>query len=453
VHDHLESQPVDALATTFTGATAAVLCGLLLSGCGDGGRGDPLVFAVGGAPAELAVWEQFVAEFQDRTGIEVEIARQPANTGQRRQELIVALDSGQRNPDVFLMDVAWVGLFAAAGWLEPLTGVDRTPFFPGILDTVDVRDGELLALPVYVDGGVLYYRRDLLEEYGIAAPPETLDQLRRTARRVEDRQRPRRPDFYGFVWQGAQYEGLVCVFLELAGAEGGFTRRDGRLLVDTEANVRALRAMREMIADGISPPSTFTEMREEQARTWFQQGNALYERNWPYAWALHQGSDSPVRGLVGVTAVPALNADDRVSTLGGWHAAVSIHSDRKADARRLVEFITSYEIQKRMVTTLGWNPGRRDLYDDPDVLALAPQLAELAPIFRHARPRPVEPYYPQLSRILQRRLNAALAGSIAPENALAAAQREIDALLARYAPPDAAPAPRPGRRPTGGAAQ
>jgi multiple sugar transport system substrate-binding protein len=397
------------------------------------------VFSVGGAPAELAVWEQFVADFEDRTGIEVEIARQPSDTTQRRQGLIVALDSGQRNPDVFLMDVAWVGLFAAAGWLEPLTGVDRTPFFPGIVETVDVHDGALLALPVYVDGGVLYYRRDLLEQYGVDGPPQTLAQLRRTALRVQAGERPQRPDFYGFVWQGAQYEGLVCVFLELAGAEGGFTRRDGRLLVDTEANLRALRAMCAMIWDDrISPPSTFTEMREEQVRTWFQQGNALYERNWPYAWSLHQASDSPVRGAVGVTAVPALRADDRVSTLGGWHAAISVHSDRKADARRFIEFITSYELQKRMVTALGWNPGRRDLYNDPEVLASAPHFAELARVFQHARPRPVEPYYPQLSQILQRRLNAALAGSIAPVDALAEAQREIDALVERYAPPSAA---------------
>jgi len=244
---------------SFECMTIALLV-MASAGCGESRKGR-LVFSVGGAPRELEVWEDLVSQFEQRSGLEVELVRQPSDTAQQRQSLVLALDSGQVNPDVFLMDVAWLGLFAEAGWLAPLAGIDRSAFIPEIVERTDVRDGRLVALPVYVDAGLLYYRKDLLD----GPPPSTWDELRRTAAAVQARERPNDPAFYGFVWQGAQYEGLVCTFLEFAGSGGGLVRTDGRLLVDLPANESALERMRDMIRkDRISPPSTYTEMREEQ---------------------------------------------------------------------------------------------------------------------------------------------------------------------------------------------
>ncbi len=99
---------------------------------------------------------------------------------------------------------------------------------------------------------------------------------------------------------------------------------------------------------------------------------------------------------------------------------------------RLVEFITSYETQKKLLLHLGWNPGRKDLYSDPEVLEVAPHLRYLRAVFQNARPRPILPYYTQISEIVQPRINGVLAGKYAPEEALAAAEQEIAALLERY---------------------
>ena len=97
-----------------------------------------------------------------------------------------------------------------------------------------------------------------------------------------------------------------------------------------------------------------------------------------------------------------------------------------------MKFVTRYESQKRLVLNLGWNPGRQDLYEDPAVLAVAPHLRTLREVFQKARPRPVVPYYTQISEIVQRHLNRALANEVSPEAALADADREIAGLLARY---------------------
>jgi multiple sugar transport system substrate-binding protein len=340
------------------------------------------------------------------------------------------------DPDVFLMDVAWLGLFAASNWLAPLEQVDRSPFFAQLLNLVDVHDGRLLALPVYLDAGLLYYRQDLLERFDIAKPPETWPELLEQASTIQEAMRQHDPDFYGFVWQGKQYEGLMTNFQEFAGTQGGFVVSNGarpRIGLDQPQNRAALRLMHDLIwTYKLSPAFTYTEMQEEETRLLFQTGGALFARNWPYAWALHQSKDSPVRGKVGVALPPAPLAGERTSALGGWHIGVSTFSDVKPLAMAFVQYVCSYAVQKRMVLRLGWNPGRRDLYTDAEVLQHAPHLQVLQKALQIATPRPMLPYYPQLSVIVQRHINNVLAGRVDAASALQEAEREIAALLARY---------------------
>nr|MCR5854393.1 extracellular solute-binding protein [Thermodesulfobacteriota bacterium] len=86
---------------------------------------------VGGAPNEVAFWDKIVKEFEEQTGIEVEILKQPADTDQRRQSLVIALASKAEDPDVFLMDVIWIAQFSRSNWLEPLNKYLKmsSPFF------------------------------------------------------------------------------------------------------------------------------------------------------------------------------------------------------------------------------------------------------------------------------------------------------------------------------------
>jgi multiple sugar transport system substrate-binding protein len=417
----------------FKRAIYSCLLWSLLAGCSQGEKAK-LTFAVGGAPNELVYWEKVIGEFERQSNIQVEMLRKPSNTDHQRQSLIISLKAGMSDPDVFLMDVAWVGLFAEAGWLEPLGGdLDPTPFFRRVIQSVDTVEGKLVALPVYMDGGVLYYRKDLLKQAGLYGPPKTWGELLSSAKKVQEQMRTAAPNFYGFVWTGAQYEGLITVFMEFAGSKGGFIRGGTKVRLTSPENQAALSFMHDLIwKDKISPPNTYTTMREEEVRTYFQEGNALYERNWPYAWSLHEADNSKVRGKTGVAPVPGPQETTSASTLGGFHIGVSAFSDVKGKAREFVRFVTSFGSQKEMVLRLGWNPGRQDLYREEEVLRKADHLRELMTVFQRSRPRPLVPYYSQISAIAQKQINAVLADKISPQKGLIEADREIEALLSRY---------------------
>jgi multiple sugar transport system substrate-binding protein len=402
--------------------------------------GRQITFAVGGAPAELDFWRELITEFETQTGIKVVLLRQPTDTDLRRQELVTSLRSKKSDPDVFLMDVAWLAQFAASGWLEPLEGymqsgrLDSSVFFQKVVNLADKYKGRLVALPVYVDGGVLYYRRDLFEDFGIEEPPELWRDFVRQAVAVQKEVRSTNPDFYGFVWQGAQYEGLVCNWLEIAGSKGGgIAMEDGEIKINTEANLQATQFMYDLIHKfKISPPNTYTEMKEEEVRLAFQQGNALFERNWPYAWALHQADDSPVKGAAGIAPLPRFTQGQSTSTLGGWHIGISGYSDAKRKSFEFMEFVLSYDTQKKLALRLGWNPGRSDVYTDADVIEKMPHFASLREVFENLTPRPNVPYYTLLSEVVQRYVSGVLSGRLEVRQALAEAEQEAQKVVDKY---------------------
>jgi len=399
-----------------------------------------ITFSVGGAPNEIVVWEKLISEFEVQTGIKVNILRQPTDTDQRRQGLVIALKAKKSNPDVFLMDVAWLGQFAASDWLEPLDtyvkekDIELDSFFTKVINLADKYNNKLIALPVYVDAGLLYYRKDLLNKYGIKNPPRTWKELLEYSIKIQKSERENAPNFYGFVWQGAQYEGLICNFIEFAGSNGGgILIKDGKVLINSPENRESLEFMKDLITKyQISPPNTFTEMKEEEVRMFFQQGNALFERNWPYAWKLHQSEDSPVKNKIGISSLPHFNSGKSVSTLGGWHIGISKYSDAKLQAMEFISFVTSARIQKKLTLELGWNPARKDIYLDKDILQKLPYFRELRDVFENAYPRPNLPFYTQISEVIQKYINSVLAGTVEISKGLKETDRELQKVFETY---------------------
>lgn len=417
----------------------AVLLLLALTGCA--GEEARLTFWVGGAPQEVAYWEGLVAEFEAQSGLDVDIIRQPTATEQRKQGLVIALEANQPDPDLFLMDIVWIAQFVQSEWLQPLDPffddglLNPENFFPRVVEAVDRHAGRTYALPAFLDVGLLYYRKDLLAAQGFAGPPQTWDDLVTQALAVQEAERRRNPQFNGFVWQGAQYEGLVCTFLEFVTSHGGRLTDGGTVTVTGEKTRAALAFMQDLIhRHRISPPNTYTEMQEEEVRRSFQRGNALFERNWLYAWSLHQREGSAVRGRVGMTALPHAPGEAAAATLGGWHLGISRTSDAKDQAWRLAAFLLSREVQTRLLLDLGWYSGRRDVYAAPDVRRQIPQADRLQHIVAHAVSRPDLAYYAHVSRIIQRYVNDCLAGKRSAAAALAAMQAEIDRIGRFYGP-------------------
>lgn len=413
---------------------------MLIISCGGDSQDNTVVLAVGGAPSEIDFWEKTASECEEKTGIRLQLIRQPTDTDQRRQNLVTSLRARKSTPDIFLMDVAWIAQFAASEWLEPLEpymkkhNLPVESFFEPVVRQADTYNDKLIALPVYVDGGLLYYRKDLLQKYGYSGPPATWDELVCCALKITEEERKKNRNFTGFVWQGAQYEGLVCNFLEFAGSNnGGLVLSESQPVFDTEQNRIAVKFMRDLIhTHKLSPSNTYTNMKEEEVRLVFQNGNALFERNWPYAWKLHQASDSPVKNKTGISLLPHFEGGKPAAALGGWHIGLSRFSKNKEKAFTCIGYILSSEVQTKFVTSLGWNSGRVDIYDNVEVQKTIPHAEILKSVFGHAVARPLVPHYSYMSSVLQRYLNAVMAGRMELDKAFTECESELGKIVSQY---------------------
>ncbi|HKZ17002.1 MAG TPA: ABC transporter substrate-binding protein [Geobacteraceae bacterium] len=380
---------------------------------------------IAGDPGPLReLLDRFEAE---NPGIRVKDETLPASSDEQHQFYVINLEGKSSDFDVFSMDVIWVPEFARAGWLTDLSLLvpvaERDEFFPGPMKAVTWQ-GRPYAVPWYIDAGVLYYRRDILDKYGLAAP-RTWQEMVETARYITAREK----DLYGFIWQGKQYEGLVCNALEYLWSNGGDVLRDGKVVIDSAENIAALGFMHDLVAKyGVSPPLVTTAV-EESTRHIFGNGRALFMRNWPYAWNIFEQKGSPVRGKVGVAPLPSFPGGEPASTLGGWQLGVNRYSRHSEAARRLVGFLTSPSAQKQLALTIGYKPTRRSLYRDRELREKQPFIAGLHDIFMEARPRPVTPYYMMITQVMQSEFSAALVGVRTPEAALRSARKQIEYIL------------------------
>ena len=413
----------------FRRIAAVALCAmavLVLTACaGEPGRVLTISGSLVGREGDV-IRRQLERFRQTHPGVDVALRATPDAADQRHQLYVQWLNAHVSEPDVLQLDVVWTPEFAAAGWIAPLDQF-RPPVEELFAPTVAANrwNGALYALPWFVDVGMLYWRTDLL-----ANPPETLDDLVRMSKDVQaSRDVP-----FGLVWQGARYEGLVTVFVEHLGAFGGAILDEaGRVVVDSDAAVRALTFMRAAIyQDAVVPPAVLT-WQEEQTRFAFQNGQAVFMRNWPYAYALLEDrAESMVAGKFRVAPVPGQPGGAPSAALGGSTLAINAHSDQPDDAYALIQFLLEPEQMIERAEVAGQFPPRPALYATPELArALKIPPAEARRIIQAAVPRPVSPVYSQLSNILQVSLHRALTRQQEPTAALQDAAAGMRALLAR----------------------
>lgn len=383
----------------------------------------------GGVGKELEILKKQLEMFhQIYPGIEVEIIPMPDSSTERHDLYVTYLAAHQTDPDIFMLDVIWSAEFAP--FLEDLTKdydyFDLDEFLAGTVKSVTVK-GKIVAIPWFTDAGLLYYRKDLLEKYGYDHPPETWDELVEMAMKISEAE-----GINGFVWQGARYEGLVCDFTEYLWSFGGDVLDDeGSVVIDRgNAAVEALQFMVDMIYKYRISPEGVTTYMEEDARRTFQSGAAVFMRNWPYAWSLLNGADSPVKGKVGVVPLPAGPSGKRVATLGGWNLGINKYSspEEKEAAKKLIKFLTSYHQQLYKVNS-GQNPTRELVYKDSRLKEVAPFMATLFDVFINALPRPRVANYSEVSDIIQRYVHAALTKQMDAKTAIKKLANELRWIL------------------------
>ncbi|MBV6519876.1 MAG: hypothetical protein DCC43_11520 [Candidatus Brocadia sp.] len=378
---------------------------------------DEVVFNIGAGTEEIRFVKKLIEKFEgENPAIKVTLNVLPAPTDQQHHYYITTLGTKSTDIDVMRIDTTWIAEFASAGWLESLDNYlnkeDRASFIP-VTEKTNVFQGALHAIPWDANVGLLYYRKDLLERYKMK-PPDTWGELIETSAKISDSE-----SIYGYLWQGKQYEGLVCNFIEfMSSKNGGIIDNAGHIIIDSEQNTIMLDLMRDLIWKyRISPQNTYSELAEESSRHLFQQGKALFLRNWTYVWELCQ-EDPSMKGRVGVSQLPRFPEGKPASVYGGWHLAINAHSEKKEPAWRLIQFLTSYEAQKELAIQVSWMPSRKALYKDPELMEKLPFLPVVESALQDVQIRPTVPYYQWISEILQKYVNKALSNQISSEEAL-----------------------------------
>jgi multiple sugar transport system substrate-binding protein len=335
---------------------------------------------------------------------------------------ISSLLLGDSPYDLLLMDVSWTPKYAAAGWLEPLDhwlGPDALADLAPGADLGNAFGGQLWRFPLLADMGLLYWRTDLME-----APPRTPAELVAISRRLQ--QAGRVP--WGYVWQGKQYEGLSCVVLEVLRGFGGQWLLENEPQLDSPAALAATSWLEDLVRQGITPAAV-ANMGEPEALQLFQAGDAAFMRNWPYAWAELNKPESPLRGKVAFTTMVSEEGQPHAATQGSWGFSLLAGSRHKAAAIEVLRFFTSAEAQKELHLRWGYTPTRLSVFEDPELLAANPALADLQEALTAAVLRPLSPVYAQLSDLLYRDVNTVITGDRPIPTAMRELQLNSERLL------------------------
>ncbi len=353
---------------------------------------------------------------REHPGIALSVTRGPLETEAVSDLAMSSLLLGNSPYDVLLMDVTWTPKYAKAGWLEPLEawlGADALEVLAPGAELGNAFDGHLWRFPLVADMGLLFWRTDLME-----APPRTPAELEAISQSLQQEGRVR----WGYVWEGRQYEGLSCTYLEVLRGFGGRWLRDGSPDLNSNAAIAASQWLRHLVDVGITPPAV-ANMAEPEALQTFETGDAAFMRNWPYAWAELNRDGSLLAGKVGITTMVSEPQEPHVATQGSWGLSVLSSSQHKQAAVEALQFLTSTAAQKQLNLNWGYTPTRLSVFEDPELIRANPVLPELQAALAAAVLRPVTPIYAQLSDLLYREVNTVITGEVAAAPAMETLQR------------------------------
>jgi trehalose/maltose transport system substrate-binding protein len=368
-------------------------------------------------------------------GVTVNVIETPDSTTARLGLYLQFFEAQSPEVDVYQIDVIWPGDLAEhfVDLYEYGAAEAADQHFPAIIENNTV-DGRLIGIPWFVDAGMLYYRTDLLEQYGFDGPPATWSELTEMAQTIQDGERADgRSDFWGFVWQGNAYEGLTCNALEwMASNDGGTIVSPDGVITTYNPNAVEIVELAAGWVGTISPPGV-TGFQEEDARNMWQAGNAAFMRNWPYAYSLSQEEGSAIAGNFDVAPLPAGEAagGHPAATLGGWQLAVSRYSANPELAADVALFMASYEEQKIRAIEGSFNPTISALYEDPEVLEAQPFMGRLLDVFTNAVARPstaTAPQYAEVSAAYFNAIHSVLTGQEDADSALALLELDLQDL-------------------------
>jgi multiple sugar transport system substrate-binding protein len=238
---------------------------------------------------------------------------------------------------------------------------------------------------------------------------------------------------FGFLFQGAKSEAGLCDGCEFIWSHGGNILDPNdptKVVVDSPQAIAGLATARSMITDGISPEAV-TVYEEPETEGEFLNGDAVFLRNWPHVYSLIGTSDYPKlkTDQVGVSELPSSDGKPGNGTVGDQPLYISTSSQNPEAAWKFIEFLSASEQQRFRAIEGSFLPTRSALYDDPEIQDTVPVVALAKQALQHTLPRPVSPYYSDMSLEMQEQFNVSLKGDVPPEEAARALKSELENII------------------------
>ena len=387
-----------------------------------------IVFSFG--PEDTGIVQTLVDAFNQRNpAINVIYREMPADTGRYHQRLRTMFRRGGAGIDVIAGDVIWPAEFVSKGWIADLSNrfpqVEQDKFLD-VPIKANTRQGKIWGLPWFTDVGLLYYRKDLLDQSGFPDPPETWDELKRIALKVKQDSGLQQ----GYVFQGANYEGGVCNGLEYIWTHGGdVLDSQDRVIINSIEARNGLRTERHIVEDGVAPQRVHTFTEGESAER-FLDGKAVFCRYWPGLYGVLGQPGELRRNQVGVAELPHdQGIQQGGGCLGGWNMFINAASAHQNEAWQFIEFMTDEARQKRMARAGSYLPTREDLYQDPQLLNQVPILGLSSGALNNARARPIHPRYLDMSEEMAQWFHLSLRGVVSPAQATETLRRQLSDIV------------------------
>lgn len=355
--------------------------------------------------------QEMLDEFKQETGITVNV--ETVSWDDIRNKVSIAAGGKTAPADVYEVDWAWVGEFASAGWLEPLTVADKDKADFKALDTFTY-DGKVVALPYANDFRVGYYNTEMYEKAGVDEPV-TWDQVQANSKIIKEKGVVEYP--YA-IPLGAE-EGATTSLFWLTFLRDGAVFNDDNTL-NKENVMKSLEFVDGMLKDGLIDPANASGSGMDSYRKITDGSAAFMVGPTSFSSRVNNPEESSVVGKVKTIVPPGGEGKAQQTMALNEGIGVSAYSENKEAAVKFVEWYTSEQTQEKLYAANNTIPTRTSTLTklvENDTIKNGQVLLDTSNIIKTVFPNGVPKYYTEMSTAVFNAVNKMALGELTPEQA------------------------------------
>lgn len=360
--------------------------------------------------------------------IPVDFPNTDFSTNDRKEVVARSLRGHGDGIDLFAVDVIWVQRFAK--WCEPLDKYFSAKEINNILYPAlqsCYYDSELVAVPLDMVQGIMFYRKDLLAK--LKNGNEIINKINKNITWKDfinlhlgtSNKKP----FY--VFPAADFEGLVCCYVEqLLSLKPNYFEEEG-FNFETPQAEKTLQLFVDLVNKYKVSPPVVTELTDVLSFEYYIRNDDLFLRGWPTYDK--DFSDNPIniqkQNQLAKAPLPHFKDGKPASVFGGWDLMVSKFSDKKKEVIDFIKFLLSDKSQEIFYTESAYYPIIKKFYDDPSYAKKYPEITKYKTLMKTGVHRPSHVEYTKYSKIMSYYFNEAIKQKISVKKALSKCTKAI----------------------------